>query len=157
MTVTKSVAALKKVKRYVVTSAQTIIVTEAGRTAWIDSTTVSLAIPIRTSSPTYQLLFVAVWWYSMYVTCGNTSGDLIDGSYPPPDSGGIRIRKYYNGYGKVHVTRCRCKQWRLSVRVLKNDIWYIVFCIGDKRWHTVVLRFVQPFQMKAEMLFGWIG
>ena len=168
MTVTKSVAALKKVKRYVVTSAQTIIVTEAGRTAWIDSTTVSLAIPIRASSPTYQLLFVAVWWYSMYVTCGNTSVDLIDGSYPPPDSGGIRIRKYYNGYGKVHVTRCRCKQWRLSVRVLKNDIclqkkspssFYSskvikVFCIGDKSWHTVVLRFVQPFQMKAEMLFG---
>ena len=87
---------------------------------------------------------------------------------PSPDSGGIRIRKYYNGYGKVHVTRCRCKQWRLSVRVLKNDIclqkkspssFYSskvikVFCIGDKSWHTVVLRFVQPFQMKAEMLFG---
>ena len=33
VTVTKSVAALKKVKRYVVTSAQTIIVTEAGKTA----------------------------------------------------------------------------------------------------------------------------
>ena len=33
VTVTRSVAALKKVKRYVVTSAQTIIVTEAGRTA----------------------------------------------------------------------------------------------------------------------------
>ena len=57
MTVTKSVAALKKVKCYVVTSAQTIIVTEAGRTAWIDSTTVSLAIPIRASSPTYHLLY----------------------------------------------------------------------------------------------------
>ena len=65
VTVTRSVAALKKVKRYVVTSAQTIIVTEAGRTAWIDSTTVSFAIPIRASSSTYQLLFVAVWWYSM--------------------------------------------------------------------------------------------
>ena len=47
VTVTRSVAALKKVKRYVVTSAQTIIVTEAGWTAWIDSTTVSFAIPIR--------------------------------------------------------------------------------------------------------------
>ena len=159
MTVTRSVAALKKVKRYVVTSAQTIIVTEAGRTAWIDSTTVSLAIPIRASSPTYQLLFVAVWWYSKYVTCGNTSVHLIDGSYPPPDSGGIRIRKYYNGYGKVHVTRCRCKQWRLCLQNKSPPSFYSskvikVFCIGGKSWHTVVLRFVQPFQMKAEMLFG---
>ena len=65
VTVTRSVAALKKAKRYVVTSAQTIIVMEAGWTAWIDSTTVSFAIPIRASSSTCQLLFVAVWWYSM--------------------------------------------------------------------------------------------
>ena len=64
VTVTRSVAALKKAKRYVVT-AQTIIVMEAGWTAWIDSTTVSFAIPIRASSSTYQLLFVVVWWYSM--------------------------------------------------------------------------------------------
>ena len=65
VTVTRSVTALKKAKRYVVTSAQTIIVTEAGWTAWIDSTTVSFAIPIRASSSTYQLLFMVVWWYSM--------------------------------------------------------------------------------------------
>ena len=43
------------------------------------------------------------------VTCGDTSVDLIDGSYPSPHSGGIRIRKYYNGCGKVHVTGCRCQ------------------------------------------------
>ena len=56
------------------------------------------------------------------VTCGDTSVDLIDGSYLSPHSRGIRIRKYFNGCGKVHVTGCRCNQWKLSVRVFKNDI-----------------------------------
>ena len=44
------------------------------------------------------------------VTCGDTSVDLIDGSYLSPHSRGIRIRKYFNGCGKVHVTGCRCNQ-----------------------------------------------